>query len=322
MTTSKVATIDHAAFGLVADIDRLAEAIQTATLDEAAGTNARMKMAREWAKLQTNAADLAERLVWLEACILRRIGELDPRVLSSAHRGAARHYATLTDEEMAKLLTDYPAKSATTAYNLWRRASDVRGHRTRGARSLEITGPSTLDEEEDETTLRYYANRHVTTVRQAAAILVSEYASLGNCTVSGIVDEFIDEEYPIRPGASPLEVTAFRRGLTDAVREAFTLAPVEATERSWEIPAFITTYDEVTDQWLRIPSEYARVGHAKQMLALRRGQVEASQRALTALESTLESRFGLSERGDGDYLRTDTTALSRRLAYADRQTVA
>src|SRR5690625_5293614 len=100
--------IELASNSIVADLTSFAAALQSATLEDAKAAHDKIKVAREWAKLQENAQELAERLVWLEAVLLRRIGQLDPKVLPNARRAAARHFAALDDSALSALLNDYP----------------------------------------------------------------------------------------------------------------------------------------------------------------------------------------------------------------------
>lgn len=310
--------------GLVGQISTLVAQINDASAEEAKSAYDRMGVAREWAKLQENAAELAERLCWLEAVILRRIGQVDVKCLPGARRAAARHFATLTDEELAKLFADYPARTAISIYNLWARAQKIAAGERRGAKfALGERGARDVkvdDDDEIEATIRFAMDAKIASVRQAAAIIIDEYArDSGSTTVAYVVDEFIRDEMPDLGYSSPLEVSAFRRGLTDAVREAFVSAPVESTVRSWEIPAFITVYYEDTGEWVRVPSEFARVSDAKQMLTLRRAQIASAQRSLERLEAVFVDRFDVIDREGSDYLRWDTTAMTRRIMQEQRE---
>ena len=302
--------------GIVDEIAAVVAAIDSAELAEAKAAHDRMGMAREWAKLQENAAELAERLVWLEAVILRRIGQLDATVLPGARRAAARHFATLDDASLSALLHDYPARSAIAAYNLWAKAEGIRRAHARGKRMVLNRYRNTEVGEISDLALADVVRERIATVQQAAAIIVDEYGQVPR-TVSQVVDDFIDEWSPVREDASPLEVTAFRRGLSDAVRTAFATAPIETTDRSWEIPAYLTIFVEESAEWRRVPSEYATVTDARQALALRRGQAEAAARAVEKFEEVLERRFGLSTRDGDEWLRGDVTALTRRQRYLD-----
>lgn len=327
------AEIARAQTGIVGDINRLAAGIDQATIQEAKTALDKMAMAREWAKLQENAAEVTERLAWLEMVLLRRVGQLDPTILPSAKRAAARHFATLDEGELSRLFHDYPARTAVTVYNLWSRAQGIRKSTRRGRDYLTqarvLSNSEVDDDEEEETTLRHAVAQRLTTVRQAAAVIIDEYAGhRQRISVSEVVNAFIDDEMPhlnaIGSEVSAVEAAAFRSGLSAAVREAFISAPAEATERSWEIPAFITTHDRETDEWLRIPSEFARVKDARNMLQLRRAQIASAQRRLNALESVLNHRFGVGdERVDGDeWLRNDPTAVSRRLEAEHRASLS
>lgn len=304
---------------LVADIERLTAAIETASIDEVRTAHERLGVAREWAKLQEDVAEATERLVWLEAVILRRIARLGAiEVLPPAKRRAARHFAGLEDGDLSSLLNDFPGRTAVTSYNLWAKAEGIKASRRRGSEFAFGEHRVSADDDQgirDE--IRFAAEGRALDVRQAAAVLVGEYGyaflpGLPGGAVSRVVDDFIDDYNPIPDDASPLEVTAFRKGLSAAVREAFIAAPVETTERSWEIPAFITTFSESTGEWLRTPSEYATVADARQMLDLRRGQVESAQRSLDALERVFEGRFKIGSREAGEWLRDDATALFHR----------
>lgn len=314
-----MSAIELAQVGLVDQIDSLVNRIADATAEEAKAAFDRMGVAREWAKLQEDATELAERLVWLEAVILRRIGQLDPKVLPAPRRPAARHFATLDDATLAKLVADYPARTAVSVYNLWAKAQGLRRQRQRGRDRIFGVHDSHVDADEDlAEEVRLALSTRILTVRQAAAVIIDEYATDYRPTVSGVVEAFIEEEMPMSATANPLEVSAFRKGITAAVREAFLAAPVVATERSWEIPAFITTFDTETGEWLRVPSEYATIADARRMLALRKGQVESMGRAYAALEEVMVNRFRVHECDPSDYLRNDATALTRRMVQASR----
>jgi len=297
---------------MVNEIAALAARIETATAEEASGAYDRLKVAREWAKLQENAAALASELVWLEAVILRRIGQLDVRVLASARRAAARHFATLDDAQLSHLLEMYPTRSAVSAYNLWVRAQGLRKWSMAG-RAVVTREPTDLVEEDmkEPRALREAIAERVVTVREAAAILVAEYAANMPVTVSHVVSEFIDQYQPVPDDATALEATAFRQGLTTAVREAFAIAPVEGVHGGL-VPAFVTTYRDETGEWLRIPSEFATVADAKQMLALKRGQIESMTRAVEHLSGWLETLYRISCRDDGEFMRDDPAAAAAR----------
>lgn len=320
MTTTE---IQLAQSGLVDQITTLAANINTASVEDAKSAYDRIGLAREWAKLQEDAAAITERLVWLEAVLLRRIGQLDPKALPGPRRAAARHFAPLDDPALTRLITDYPARTAVGAYNLWARAQGLRLQRKRGrnlATGRRVRDAAVDDDSEIEESIRNAVHDRITSVRQAAAILVEEYGqTAGISSLTAVVDEFISDESPISPDASPLEVSAFRKGILDATREAFSQAPVATTERSWEIPAFITVFDEESGTWPRIPSEFATVADARKMLALRKGQAESARRCYETLLEVMRRRFDIDNADPSDYLRNDTTALSRRLAWQSGQ---
>lgn len=304
--------------GLAGDISRLVADIEHATLEDAKTAHDRMGVAREWAKLQENSAELAERLCWLEAVILRRIGQLDVTILRGIRRTAARGFAALTVEEMAKVFADYPARTAIAVYNYYAYANKLQRTRARGQDVLHQRDSHVDLDEDFSETVRDGVESSRITVRQAAAIIVNEYASWRARTVADIVEEFINDEMPSLGYQSQLQVTAFRRGLTDAVREAFAIAPVVATARSWEIPAFITVHDEELDTWVRVPSEFATVRDAKKMLATRRGQVASATRSLEELERIFRDRFRTDSRPDNEWFREDSQAARRREERSER----
>lgn len=313
------AAIELAQVGLLDQVTALVRNIATASVEEATAAYDRLGLAREWAKLQEDAAAITERLVWLEAVLLRRIGQLDPKSLPGARRPAARHFSSLDDAALSTLITEYPARTAVGAYNLWARAQGIRVQRKRGkdvATGIRSVARGAVDDDrEPEEIIKEAIGTRITSVRQAAAVLVDEYASTGLVmTLSDVVEEFIADELPVSADANPLEVSAFRRGMLDATREAFAQAPVVTTERSWEIPAFITTFDAESGTWPRIPSEFATIGDAQNMLALRKGQAEAAQKSYEKLLEVMERRFNVSEGDPADYLRWDPTAMARRLS--------
>jgi hypothetical protein len=312
-----VSAIELASASLVEQVSRLVDGISQGTAEEAKTAYDRLGMAREWAKLQDDAAILAERLVWLEAVILRRIGELDQvRVLPSARRAAARHFAHLDDAELSSLLESFPARSAVSSFNLWARSEGIRRRFREGMEV--VSGTPSPDGELDAdpriaTNLRLAIQERITSVRQAAAVILDEYATFAPVTVMGVVDEFIAEEAPLPDSASDLEVTAFRKGLAAAVREAFVGAPLHGMQ-----PSHITTFRESSGEWLRIPSEFATVGDARQMLELRRGQVESAQRSLAELEEWAETIWLISDRPPTAWLREDHHARDIRRERQER----
>lgn len=308
-----MSAIELAHVQFVDQLDDLLASIATASVEDAKTAHDRMTMAREWAKLQQDAADLAERLTWLEAVILRRIGQLDPNVLRAARRAAAQHFAQLDDAALSSLISDYPARTAVAVYNLWARAQGIRRQRRRGQDFALGHRDSHVDDDDDiADSLKYAVEYRITSVRQAAAVIVEDLVGRRVCTVSEVVEQFIEEEAVFDHRTSELDKSAFRKGLASAVREALAAAPVSATEKSWEIPAYITTHDVESDLWLRVPSEYATVGDAQNMMALRTGQVESAARSLENLRSVMVDRFRIEDRESSEFLRNDTTALTQR----------
>lgn len=298
--------------GLAGEIARLVANIETASITEAQEAFDRIGMAREWAKLQANAEELTERLAWLEAVILRRIGQLDVKSLHSPRRAAARHFATLDLDDMAQLFADYPARSAVTVYNLYARAQRMQSARVRGAQHAvgeRVDGSEADDHYVAERVVRESIKERITSVRAAAAIILDEYAHEGSrpVTVSSVVDEFIADEMPNLLSGSAFEAQAFRLGLSTAVREAFVGAPVVGAC----VPRFITCHVPDEDLWVRVPSEFARVEDARRFLQLRRGQVAAAQRGLENLEETFDL-YDVKTRDGSDWLRKDAEAEAAR----------
>lgn len=321
-----------AATGMGADLDRLERRILDASADEARDAFDRLGLAREWAKLQEEAAAYTERLVWIEALILQRIGVLgaEKDVLKAAHRAAARHFSTLDQGELAALLSDYPGRTAVQSYNLWARSMGLRKARKRGFDAALGCwgGRDAVDhkaigyQRQEETVAEVRAAAKVGSLRAAASLIVEEYLddAIVPLSVTEIADAALDEcGLGVNLDGDPVASQAFRSGFREAIREAIASAPVATTDRSATIPRFILVHDAEADSYLRVPSEFATVRDAKAMLDLRQGYLTRQIECFNQLAAVLNDRFGIKDREDSDWLRDDETAWQAREVRDNRE---
>lgn len=303
----------------LSSLDRVIAAVKDADLDTAVSVDNRMKVAREMAKLEENAEELLGELLWLEALVLRRIGQLDAKALPSMKRSAARHFATLDEAELAKLIHDFPANTANACFRAWRHAEECKAWHTRGRRadvdrhipdSRYIVSENRYVGATPDQYIDHEGRSRSLDVRQAVAIILDEYAEAGEgVTVSSVTDAFVAEHLA---GADNVEASAMRLGVAEALRKAFAPTPTASPYRA---PEWITAYDNKTGQWLRIPSALAKVSDAKRMIAYRRAQLADMTKAVDRLEGTLRTTCQLDGRGDDEWLRTDVVAQDYRAEH-------
>lgn len=326
--------INESATDLRARINDLADRVETLTMPDAKTVYDQLDMMREWAKLQADAEQIAKQLLWLDALLLRHMGRTNMSVLTPHRKAAAKFYAGMDDAELAAFLEASNCPTANGAFLLFRRTQQRKAAYDAGERFAQgERAPGRIWRLDENDEWRYsgsheeqlscvrdavkYAQWQVTTVREAGAVILNHYTQgLERFTVADVVEEFINDELPELRKSSTDE-RFFRAGLTDAVRAAACEESIPTTERSDTIPAYILTYAEDVG-WVRVRSEFATVGDALQMLALRREQVAQMSAAVDRLQERLEYCSPLDPGRAGDWLRDDPTAIRKRMLLATR----
>lgn len=275
---TQVATVSHdvaQARVTIAGVRKmLSEATEPDVVTEARN---RIKLAREWAKIQKVAAEVSRDLLAIEAECLRRIcqlGALD--VLKPHERRAAEFFGAMSDAELAAVVEEFG--NASTAVGVFRaseRATQDRFKRDRGRRIGQGREYDEPDENFDAS-VKYYNVR----VRAALASIVDEYAAHDSFTVGQMADDLLTDI-----GWDPLDVDpAVRDGISEVCRAAVRKAPPSVVD-GFTTPRFVTCYEPESGSFIRIPFNNARIEQLEQMLTIRREQLEQDRAALTRLES-------------------------------------
>jgi hypothetical protein len=243
------------------------------------GAKDRIKLAREWAKIQKVAAEVHADLIRIEIDCLRRIADLDAlQILGTHERSAAKFFASLDLAGVEAVVTDFGR--ASTAIGVFRAFEKSQRDDFRRDRGRARAEGREFDEADEyfETAARYYA----TSVRAALAALVDEFATYQTpFTVDEVADDLIDN------AGLPTDMDpAMREGVAEVCRTALRkAAPVVIG--GYSLPKFITCYDAETGGFVRIPASRARVCQLEQMVAVRREQLAQDTAAFQRLEHTL-----------------------------------
>lgn len=104
----------------LAAVQRLREAVRTASLAEAVDIAEKARMAAKFARVAQAAGELAVEAVKLECQALRRVGQLDPSVLKGERKKVAESFAAMSDQEFAVGVLVRAVASATSATAVYR----------------------------------------------------------------------------------------------------------------------------------------------------------------------------------------------------------
>lgn len=277
------------------DLERMAEAIRNAPAADVREGLDRVKLAREWAKIRKLSESMRRELLWLEAVCLRRLAQLDALdQIPTVHRPAARHFAALDDTALAALL-DAAAKasSATAAFAQWKRGEEFAEDRRRTVQWALHGEDREYHWEPDR--VDSFALMHAQDVRGAVAVVLEDAIGRNAFTVDEVVEQIIEEHLPERNGD-----VAIREGIAEVVRRAIRTAPVVVAEDGRDLPRFITCQSP-EGYWLRVPIERATVGQYREMVSLRRQQLEIDRAALEALEQ-VGDLYGADDRAPSSFL--------------------
>lgn len=242
----------------------------------------RVRLAREWAKIQKVAEAMHADILRLDAECLRRIGQLDAvSVLPPAQRTAATFLGELDDHDFESLLTDAKARTALAMVRQHIREiahAEARDHGRAIGRG-EAGGKYASDSIAGR--IWEYERQ---SVDAALATILNNYASK-NFTIAQMTDDLIaDLGMPgdLDPG--------IREGLAEVCREAVRAAPALLIAGT-KAPRFVTYCRSDVDggDYVRIPFENATLAEFAQMISDRRRQLQEDRDALQRLEDVRQA---------------------------------
>lgn len=250
----------------------------------------RIRVAREWARVQKIAAQMRTDLLWLEVMCLRRIHTLGAmEILGSHPRTAARFFGPLSEAECREVLA--ANEEATTAYSVY-----LHHHRDLDARAAEELGrgfaerapyypPASDDDRNIEARTAAYERRDI---QGALAAALNHFAGLADgFTIAAFADDVIDSigiDHWIE------DDDAFRAGVREVCREAVRRAPTHRVILGGiRAPRFVTCFTtHEGGTFVRIPFENADLTQFQQMVDMRHEQLREDMAALDRLERVLK----------------------------------
>lgn len=248
----------------------------------------KVKLAREFAKIQKKTEEIYADLLRIEVECFRRIHQLKcVNVLHNSKRKMAEFYGQMTEIEIEKLLKE---KSGHSAYKIFRDYTydyDMAGWRNRGI-SLARNDIS-RDEEDfinnnlDENELKYRIKNIAKHKENALAFLLDHYASSGEpFTIEEMADNLLTDvveeiDFDI--------MSEMKRGIREVCRGAVSSAKT-LFYKDKKTPRFVTCVSKFKsgdDEWIRIPFENATLSQFAEMIELRKVQLEQDKKALDNL---------------------------------------
>lgn len=248
---------------------------------QVADAQARIRVAREWAKVQGIAEQIHTQLLELEVECLRKIAHLDAidEVLPASLRRPARWLHEQDEDEVKELLREFG--SCTSALSVYR--SHLQ--RTRWDKNLsvgrsiargECGARQTEDCDPAESGLRMY-QYHYGTKAALVAVLESLSGRDEAFTISSLADQLIED------CALDDQDDGVRAGIREVCRQAVRRTPTLDINGT-RAPRFVTCEDMTgVEGWVRVPFENARVSQLGQMVDLRASQLAEDTAALDRL---------------------------------------
>lgn len=266
------------------------------------GSQDKVRMAREWARIHGVVREVHVDLIRIEVECLRRLAQLGDEgisLLSSAHRGAARFFASLSEEELDDVIKDFGhASTACGVYRAHVKSSESGYLKDLGRRIAKGAEPwdSTLtDEQKMESAIERFQHDTAGAVEQILNDLVGVG---GPFFIDDVADALIDRLH--EDGIEKVGGAAVREGIREVCRKAVRSAR-PATIFGTDAPRFVTCSSQYGDTaFMRIPFENATLPQLDEMVALRAKQLEDDRAALARLTAVRDHIASVMHPGDYD----------------------
>lgn len=282
---------------------QIAELVRNAgTVDEVQSIRARTAAVREWVKIHKQTKAMRLELLEVEIAALIRIFELGGSdELTRSEAEAAEWFAKLDRDQLSAHLADFA--NVTTAAGLHRAVmrADESDRRYRQETAEWASRFSTSGAESRIPTEQDFesARRYVATVTEAFTQTIDDFTEVGEpFTVAEVADSVL-----LTTDADWVGDSALVDGLRSVIRKSVASARVEFWE-GVSVPRFITARVMDGDgdvRFVRIPVMNARLDDVRDMVTLRRAQIEQDVAALAVLEK-FAGRLEEHALGDGGRL--------------------
>lgn len=315
--TSALATIDQLVVEARTSVASARDLIRGAsTADQIGDASKRIKVAKEWVRVQGISAEMRSDLLRLEiACLQRAVALSALGVLPVATRPAAKKFATMNDSEIDDLISRYSSLSSPAGI-IRRYLEDQEEAEGAAKGARDASDPSGWSDEEiddvEHQVIREVNRQLISRNRldeSIAHVLDNAVGLEVGTTLEEITDEVI---LMLPPEASDLIARdrGFRRGVSEVCRDAIRKSPTywikDRFGGSLKLPAFVTV--QRGSKFFRKPFQSASLGDLKIMLQLREDQLREDAAAIARLQDAVSS---LSEVASSN--RDKLTDLAERL---------
>lgn len=256
----------------------------------------KIKLAREWAKIQKSAEEIYTDLLKIEIECFKKIVELDClKILNANIRPVAIFFSEKTKSEISDLIKNNSGKSAFVIYKDFTRQQIFDNHKNIGKHIFERNESITFENlPEEKNIIKEYALN----VSTGIAMILDDFASSNQCfSIEEMADHLLLEYHG--KDKKYIEESGMIQGVREMCRKAVSSAKTFILS-DLKIPRFITCIDrtESTLKWLRIPTENANLIQFKDMIDLRKEQLKQDEKNLenlitifTELKEIQETKF-------------------------------
>lgn len=249
----------------------------------------KVKLAKEWAKIQKKTEEMYGDLIRIEIECYRRIVQLDCiNVLPSNKRSVAEFYANMTEGEIENLINTKPGCSAIKIYRDYGKDYSAAGWRnigiSLGRNDIPENEKDFIEEIIDEDTIKHRIKEIAQYKENAVAFLLDHYASEGKpFTIEEMADNLLSD---VIEEIDYVHQKEMKRGIREVCREAVSSAKT-LFFKDIKMPRFVTCTSKFKHnnpiEWIRIPFENAHLSQFQEMIDLRKVQLEQDTKALENL---------------------------------------
>ncbi len=266
----------------------IAEIKSTEDVNFISETIDKVKLAREWAKLQKKTEDMYSDLLRIEIECFKRIYQLNCiNVLHPNKRKLAQFFGEMTVSEIEKLLKE---KYGCSAYKIFRDYTydyDMARWKNRGVslakNDISRNEEDFINENIDDNSIKYNLKKIAKYKENALSFIVDHYASNGEpFTIEEMADNLLLEV----ADEVDFDITKeMKRGIREVCRGAVMSAKT-LFFKDTKMPRFVTCSLKMNrsgNEWIRIPFENATLSQFSEMIELRKEQIKQDQNALDNL---------------------------------------
>lgn len=253
----------------------------------------KVKLAREWAKIQKKTEEMYSQLLRIEIECYIRIYNLDClHILNHTQKKVAYFFSQMTEPEIKKLIKSNSGSSAFKIFRDYTYNQDKANFYNKGkdfANSNYDKDDFIIDLEKNKETYDY--KNYAQNKNAAIAAILDDYSSKNE---SFTVEQFTDDLI-IEMGIEDSKIyghEGFKEGIREVCRSAIRSAKT-IFFKDKKTPRFVTCLSpDIETGYIRIPFENATLEQFTEMIELRKEQLEQDRKAL---ENLIEIYDTLSE---------------------------